>query len=137
MNYRFIALFLIIAGLTPFYADAQCSSLANKALPMLKPFNSSGQYNHALLSEGETAEFQVMFYAGSKYRIVASTGPNSDTLAFNVLDEKYNLIYSNEDYNYVQSVDFAFNATAQYIIQATLREGAGSGCAVILVGFEE
>ncbi len=64
------------------------------------------------------------------------TGPKRDSLIFKVLDSKYNLLFSNEQYNYAQYWDFKFNATGKYYIQAELMPGAGSGCVVVMIGFE-
>ncbi len=123
--------------LLPTLSNAQCGELANKCAPSLKPFKSDGQFHRALLLEGETAEFETTFYAGNEYKIVACTGPHSDTLEFSVYDSRYNLLFSNLDYDMPQEWKFKFNATDKYIIQANLTEGAGSGCAVVLIGFKE
>ena len=45
--------------------------------------------------------------------------------------------WSNDDYDYPNYWDFKFNATDRYYIQAELMDGAGSGCAVILIGFSD
>ena len=116
---------------------AQCQQYAEKCLPLLEPFRSDGQFHRALLREGETAEFVATFYKGNTYRIASCTCPNNDTLIYKVLDSNYQLIYTNEDYNYEQYWDFKFNATDKYYIQSELVEGAGSGCAVVLIGFKE
>ncbi len=133
-----IGLFLVVGfSLVPSLSKAQCGELANKCAPSLKPFKSDGQFHRALLLEGETAEFETTFYAGNKYKIVACTGPHSDSLEFSVYDSRYNLLFSNLDHDMPQDWQFSFNATDKYIIQANLSEGAGSGCAVILIGFKE
>lgn len=121
------------------YADAaaQCQQYAEVCSPMLKPFTSDGQFHRALLQEGENAEFAATFYKGNTYRVVACTGPNSDTLLFKILDSNYQEIFSSDDYDYPKYWDFRFNATDRYYIQGGLMEGAGSGCAVVLVGFKE
>ena len=116
---------------------AQCGELANKCAPLLKPYKSDGQFHRALLLEGETAEFETTFYKGNKYRIISCTGPHEDIMVFSVFDSKYNLVFSNSDYEYTQYWDFKFNATDKYIVQAELIEGAGSGCAVVLIGFKD
>jgi hypothetical protein len=114
----------------------QCEYLSKKGYELLEPFKSDGQFHRALLTEGETAEFVSTFYAGTDYRIVGVTGPKRDSLIFKVLDSKYNLLFSNEQYDYAQFWDFKFNATGKYYIQAELMPGAGSGCVVIMIGFE-
>ena len=128
---------LFIGGLIPLVSYGQCGELANKCAPRIKPYKSDGQFHRALLLEGETAEFETTFYAGNEYKIVGCTGPHSDTIEFSVYDSRYNLLFSNLDFEMPQEWEFNFNATDKYIIQANLTEGTGSGCAVILIGFKE
>jgi len=131
---------LLVFGIVILFATqgySQCQMYAEKCSPTLDTYHSDGQFHRALLMEGETAEFIATFYKGNTYRIVACTGPSSDTLIYKILDSNYELIYSNEDYNYEQYWDFKFNATDKYYIQGELMPGAGSGCAVILIGFKE
>jgi hypothetical protein len=116
---------------------SQCEMYAKKCNPLLRPYKSDGQFHRALLTEGETAEFIGTFHAGNTYRIVGCTGPYSDTLIYRLLDANYNIIFSNDDYDYPNYWDFKFNATDRYFIQAELMEDAGSGCAVILIGFHD
>ena len=126
--------FLIISTLGVF---SQCEMYAKKCNPLLRTYKSDGQFHRALLTEGETAEFIGTFHAGNTYRIVGCTGPYSDTLIYRLLDANYNIIFSNDDYDYPNYWDFKFNATDRYFIQAELMEDAGSGCAVILIGFSD
>ncbi len=131
-----IFFFLFIVALA-FQSSSQCQQYAEKCSYLLEPFRSDGQFHRALLKEGETAEFVTTFYKGNIYRIVSCTGPNSDTLIFRVLDANYQQIYTNEDFGMQAYWDFKFNATDKYYIQGELKQGAGSGCAVILIGFKE
>ncbi|HLG29038.1 MAG TPA: hypothetical protein VI387_02405, partial [Candidatus Brocadiales bacterium] len=118
-------------------ASGQCQQYAEVCSPILKPYTSDGQFHRALLQEGETAEFAATFYKGNTYRVVACTGPDSDTLRFKVLDSNYQEIFSSDDYDYPRYWDFRFNATDRYYIQGELMEGVASGCGVILIGFKE
>ena len=79
---------------------SQCEMYAKKCNPLLRPYKSDGQFHRALLTEGETAEFIGTFHAGNTYRIVGCTGPYSDTLIYRLLDANYNIIFSNDDYDY-------------------------------------
>ena len=129
---------LLVIGffIAPYFANAQCNFVANSCAPNLHPYTSDGQYYHSLLLEGETAEFKTTFYAGEEYRIVACSKDGLGSVNFSVLDANYNLIFNNSDYDDASSWDFKFNSTNDYYIQAKLVVGTGSGCAVILIGFD-
>ena len=128
-------LLLVVSATTD--AFAQCQQYAEVCAPVLDPFTSDGQFHRALLQKEETAEFAATFYKGNTYRVVACTGPDSDTLVFKILDSNYQEIFSNEDFGYAKYWDFKFNATDRYYIQGQLMDGITSGCAVILIGFKE
>ena len=130
-------IFITFISFISFNIFAQCEMYAKKCNPLLRPYKSDGQFHRALLTEGETAEFIATFHAGNTYRIVGCTGPHSDTLVYRLLDANYNIIFSNDDYDFPNYWDFKFNATDRYYIQAELIEGAGSGCAVVLIGFSD
>lgn len=120
----------------PDYSNAQCNFVANSCVPNLHPFTSDGQYYHSLLLEDETAEFKTTFYAGEEYRIVACGKDGMGGISYTLLDANYNLIFNNADYDNAGYWDFKFNSTNDYYIQAKLAPGSGSGCAVILIGFD-
>ena len=109
---------LVILSFVAFGAIAQCEMYAKKCNPLLEPYKSDGQFHRALLTEGETAEFIATFHAGNTYRIIGCTGPYSDTLIYRLLDANYNIIFSNDDYDYPNYWYFKFNATDRYYIQA-------------------
>lgn len=130
-----IIVFFVLGISSQLYA--QCNFYAEKCAPKLEQYKSDGQFHGALLTEGETVEFVATFYAGTTYRVLTCTGPHSDTLVYRILDSNYNLLFSNTEFNYSQWYDIKFNATDKYYIQAELKEGAGSGCAVVLIGFKQ
>lgn len=131
-----LALFLMGLFLFPVLTNAQCNFVANSCSPNLHPYTSDGQYYHSLLLEGETAEFKTTFYAAEEYRVVACSKEGLGNVSYSVLDANYNLIFNNADYDNAAYWDFKFNSTNDYYIQAKLLPGSGSGCAVILIGFD-
>ena len=65
-----ILIVLTILALLPFQGQSQCKSFAKKVCKTeLIPYIHDGNYNAAILTEGEDAELYKTFYAGQNYRI--------------------------------------------------------------------
>ncbi|HTA83165.1 MAG TPA: hypothetical protein VK783_09535 [Bacteroidia bacterium] len=123
-------------------ANAQCDSIASScAKRNLDPsFISDGQLYRALLvNADETAEFHVTFYGGTIYRIAACSGMSDGNLMFTIYDSQRNLLFTNGQYQNAPYWDFSVKSTVDCIINAQLNPttNAGSGCAVILIGFKQ
>ena len=102
------------------------------------PFVSDGQEYRALLNEGELAEFNVIFYGGSTYRISACSGDKEGNLMFSIYDRERNLLFSSAENEGSSFWDFKINNTVKLIIEAELKENANnSGFAFIQIGFKQ
>ena len=119
--------FLVIAivGLSN-AAKAQCDSIANLcAKHIIAQFISDGQsYRSLLLNSEETAEFHTTFFGN---------------LIFNIYDQDRHLLFTNKNYSNAPYWDFKVKSTLECTIEAQLdaNKNAGSGCAVILIGFKQ
>ena len=102
------------------------------------PFVSDGQEYRALLDAGELAEFNVIFYGGSTYRVSACSGNTEGNLTFSVYDQERNLLFSNRDNMNSPYWDFKINNTVKLIIEAEIKENVeSSGFAFIQIGFKQ
>jgi hypothetical protein len=133
---------LLVISLTLFISAqtfAQCDTIAticSKNIP--KSFISDGQSYRALLLNDEVAEFHTTLYGGTVYRIAACSGMTNGNLIFRLFDEERNLLYSNERYKNAPYWDFDIKSTMDCIIETQLDPtSASSGCAVLLIGFQQ
>lgn len=135
-----IASILFIAlGLLGFESKAQCDTVAQVCNDHITGgYISDGQQYRSLLINDEVAEFYTTFYGGSTYRIAACSGLTEGNLIFRIFDAERNLLFENTAYNNAGYWDFTFNETQECTIEAQLdNSAAGSGCAVVLIGFKE
>jgi len=120
---------------------AQCDTIANLcAKHIISSFISDGQqYRSLLLNSEEYAEFHTTFFGETTYRIAACSGTSDGNLIFNIYDQDRHLLFSNRDQKNAAYWDFKVKATLETIIEAQLdvTRNAGSGCAVILIGFKQ
>ena len=101
-------------------------------------FISDGQNYRALLRNDEMAEFDVTLYGGSTYRISACSGLSDGNLSFSILDQERNILFSNNEHAMSPYWDFKVSYTIDAIIEAKLKPNqAESGCAVLLIGFQQ
>ena len=118
-----------------------CDTVANIcAKHIINSFISDGQaYRALLLNADETAEFHTTFFGETVYRIAACSGMTDGNLTFYIYDQDRTLLFSNKDYKNAPYWDFKVKSTIDdVIIEAKLESGAaGSGCAVILIGFKQ
>jgi hypothetical protein len=124
-------------------AQAQCDTIANIcAKHIINSFISDGQtYRALLLNPDETAEFTTTFFGETVYRIAACSGMNDGALIFTLYDandtERKNPLFTNKDQKNAPYWDFKAKSTNDIVIEAKLDPiNAGSGCAVILIGFK-
>ena len=106
--------FFLAASLT---GVAQCKNFAKKICKQeLAPYIHDGNFNAAVLVEGEDAELFKTFYAGQEYRISICCEETLPKVEFKVLDVDKKLLYTNASNNYSNSWDFKVEATQQLII---------------------
>lgn len=142
-------IFLVIIILTliaflPFTGKSQCKSFAKKVCKLeLTPYIHDGNFNAAILTEGEDAELYKTFYAGQNYRIYICGSEALPDIEFQVLDVNRNVLYDNRKSNYSKLWDFKLEASQQLIISLRVKSGEGeseelvSGCVAILFGIKE
>jgi hypothetical protein len=140
--YHLTAVFSIV--LISFSAQSQCKSFTKKhCLSELTEYTGNGQYNGAVMFEGESASLVQTFYSGKDYRLfVCSHESIRDSLYFEVKDYKRQVIFSSKEKK-AKYFDFSVEATQQLYININVPEmGTGNelkknGCVSILVGFKE
>lgn len=133
--YPILFLFAFILSAPALFA--QCDEMADSCSTELFPFNSDGQYYRAQLFPGETAKVRVTLYEGMVYRVIpCGKSKTGEKLVFALYDKKGNLLFSNENSKVLENYyDFSFGATSEYLIVAKYK--SGSGCAAVLVGYQE
>lgn len=131
--------FIIISLLGLNNLNAQADTLLNFCSQHLPhPYISDGQQYKTLLNGDEIAEFNVTFYKGSTYRIVACSGLTDGNLLFSLWDKNRNLLFSNAEHRNTPYWDFKFTSTVDCFIEAQLDpNGPSSGFAIILIGFRQ
>jgi hypothetical protein len=141
MKKFFIILSFVAASALINKSVAQCDSIAIKcAKHIISSFVSDGQqYRSLLLNSEEYAEFHTTFFGETTYRIAACSGSSDGNLIFNIYDQDRHLLFSNKSQKNAPFWDFKVKSTVETIIEAQLdaNKNAGSGCAVILIGFKQ
>ena len=138
---KFILALSFFAITTCSQLNAQCDTIANIcAKHIIATFVSDGQqYRALLLNSEETAEFHSTFFGETVYRIAACSGTSDGNLIFNIYDQDRNLLFTNRNQQNAPYWDFKVKSTLETVIEAQLdaTKNAGSGCAVILIGFKQ
>jgi hypothetical protein len=120
---------------------AQCDLIANVCSKhIISQFISDGQsYRSLLLNSEETAEFHTTFFGETTYRLAACSGKSDGNLIFSISDQEGHVLFSNKNYANAPYWDFKVKSTLECIINAQIdpSKNAGSGCAVILIGFKQ
>lgn len=134
-----LGLFLLL----PFAGNAQCKNFAKKVCKLeLAPYIHDGNFNAAILTEGEDAELFKTFYAGQEYRISVCGSESLPRVEFIVMDVDRKVLYSNAKQNYATSWDFKVEATQQLIIVVKVPASEdksaeiASGCVAIMFGLK-
>ncbi len=97
-----------------------------------------GQFYRALLQGDDMAEFGLTLFGGTTYRVAACSGDTDGILLFSVFDQDRNLLFSNSAHGSAPYWDLAVANTIDVTIEASLDASkAGSGCAVMLIGFKK
>lgn len=120
-------------------AQPMCEPIANRCeRHVTANYIPDGQFYRALLQGDDLAEFGLTLYGGTTYRVAACSGETDGLLLFNVYDRKRNLLFSNKEHGNAPYWDLAVAHTIDVVIEAQLDASkAGSGCAVMLIGFKK
>jgi len=128
----------IFLALLSFKSNAQLDSIVNFTTSFLKfPYISDGQQYRALLTKEQTAEFHMVFYGGTTYRIVAASEPKEASIVFRLFDRNRVELFTNENYNYSTYWDFYFESTVECLIEAELPSEKQSGFVIMFLGFKQ
>ncbi|HMA63306.1 MAG TPA: hypothetical protein VKP78_11700 [bacterium] len=139
-----ITLLLAIFMFSPLSGKSQCKHFAKQVCKKeLAPYIHNGNYNAAILTEGENAEMIKTFYADQNYRIYICGSAGISKIRFQVMDINRNVIYDNKNDGYKTKWDFIPESSQQLIISLKVgnshKEGENpvSGCVAIMVGVKE
>lgn len=136
-----IVLFLFAALLSGNKARGQCDTIANIcAKHIISSFVSDGQqYRSLLMNAEEYAEFNTTFFGETTYRLAACSGTADGNLIFRIFDRERHLLFTNQNQANAPYWDFKVKSSLEVVIEAQLdgNRNAGSGCAVILIGFKQ
>lgn len=126
-----------------FSGSAQCKNYAKRVCRLeLAPYIHDGNYNAAILTEGEDAELFKTFYAGQEYRIAVCGSEPLSKVEFQVLDVERTILYTNANHNFKLTWDFKIESTQQLIILVKVHDIPGeseivsSGCVAIMFGLK-
>ncbi len=132
----------VLLGVFPVLSNAQCKTFAkNVCKPQISPFIHDGNYNAAILTEGEEAELYKTFYSGQTYRISICGSESLPKIQFMVIDSDNNVIYDNSTQNFNPFWDFKTPTSQQLKIYIKVPAGKksvediNSGCVAIMFGF--
>jgi hypothetical protein len=135
---------LLLALAVPQFASAQCKSFTKKnCREPLEDYTGNGQYNGAVMFEGEEATLSQTFYSGQDYRLFVCSQPSiSDSLYFEVMDYRKNVLYSSRNSG-EKVFDFTLESTQQLKMRVvvpslgTANNLKKNGCVSIMVGFKK
>lgn len=137
---RHLLLLLLALGAAGAKAQNICQSIAARCEKHITTeYIPDGQFYRALLQGDEVAEFGLTLFGGTTYRVAACSGDADGNLVFSVYDtsKERNLLYTNKDHRNAPYWDLAISSTLDAIVEAQLDPSkAGSGCAVMLIGFK-
>jgi hypothetical protein len=120
-------------------AQSICGPIADRCEKHIsEAYIPDGQFYRALLQGDDLAEFGLTLFGGTTYRVAACSGDSDGILVFNVFDKDRNLLFSNAAHGNAPYWDLAVANTIDVTIEASLDASkAGSGCAVMLIGFKK
>lgn len=123
---------------------AQCKGFAKKICKLeLIPYIHDGNYDAAILTEGEEAEIYKTFYVGQDYRIAICGTDALEDVEFVVEDAYKNVLYDNKQDDLSRIWDFKLESTQQLKISIKVpvskeeKEYPSSGCVAIMFGLKE
>jgi hypothetical protein len=126
------------------FAFSQCKSFTKKnCLPSLQPFISNGQINAAKLAPGESAELQISFSKGLKYRLLLCTSDFLGEVEMVIFDQNKNKLFGDGVENNTAFWDFKAEVSQVLTVQikapknTSQNELMGLGCVTMMSGFQE
>ncbi|MCG8579078.1 MAG: hypothetical protein MI866_04140 [Bacteroidales bacterium] len=139
---RHIVLFTLLF-ISATLASAQCINYArNVGKELLGDYIHDGNYNGAVLEEGEKAELYKTFFSGQSYRVGISKVTQLPDIHLRILDKAGNVLFNNADHDYQLVWDFKVESTQMLIVELNVLEREGdyedvlSGCVAVLFGLE-
>ncbi|MFZ1687823.1 MAG: hypothetical protein WAU70_10400 [Flavobacteriales bacterium] len=120
-------------------SGAICDQIAEQCQRHItEQYIPDGQFYRTLLNGDETAEFDLTLFGGTTYRVAACSGTGDGNLFFSVVDKKGNVLFTNRDHGNGPYWDLVVSNTIDVAIEAQLDPAkAGSGCAVLMIGFKK
>lgn len=120
-------------------AQEMCQTIASRCEKYItSQYIPDGQFYRALLQGDEQAEFNLTLFGGTTYRVAACSGDTDGVLQFTVVDKEHNVLFTSKDQGNAPYWDLAVTNTIDVTIEAGLDPSkAGSGCAVMLIGFKK
>lgn len=131
-----LSILLIIASLS---AKAQPDDNENGCEQhFTTAYISDGQQYMSLLSGDDAAEFKILFFEDTQYRIAACSSTPEVELEYKVYDKERNLLFSSQDHGNSPYWNFRFKHTMECYIEAKITPGsAQSGIALLMIGFKK
>ncbi|WP_299800417.1 hypothetical protein [uncultured Carboxylicivirga sp.] len=135
-------LLIILFCLTSYIGvEAQCIDFAKSiGKEPLGDYLHDGNYNAAILEEGEKAELFKTFFSGENYRIAISKVEQLPDIHFKLRDKQGNVLFDNEEHNYRLTWDFKVETTQLLIVEMNILEHGNSelisGCVAVMFGIE-
>ncbi len=133
-----ILLLTLAAGIGA-QAQELCGTIADRCEKHITTqYIPDGQFYRALLQGDEQAEFNLTLFGGTTYRVAACSGDTDGILVFSVVDKDDHVLFTNRDQGNAPYWDLAVTNTIDVKVEASLDPSkAGSGCAVMLIGFKK
>jgi hypothetical protein len=137
--YRNLLPILALAAGVSAQAQTMCEPIATRCEQHITTnYIPDGQFYRALLQGDEVAEFALTLFGGSTYRVAACSGETDGILIFSVYDKDRNVLFTNKEHSNAPYWDLSVANTLDVTVEATLDASkAGSGCAVLLMGFKK
>lgn len=139
-------IYLLLIGAFAFSSltgTAQCKNFAKRVCRLeLAPYIHDGNFNAAILTEGEDAELFKTFYAGQEYRIAVCGSESISKVEFQVMDVERRVLFTNASRNFALNWDFKVESTQQLIILVKVHDNPkksdvlDSGCVAIMFGLK-
>ncbi len=124
--------------------SAQCKGFAKKLCKVeLTGYIHDGNYDAAILTEGEEAELYKTFFSGQNYRIAVCSAETLPQVEFQIVDSYRNVLFDNTQAGMTSTWDFSPQASQQLKIvvkvpvSTTTTDYPDSGCVAIMFGINE
>ncbi len=135
--------FVLLFAVLPLTGKAQCKGFAKKICKLeLDPYIHDGNFNAAILTEGEEAELYKTFYSGQQYRVAICASAALPQVEFKIIDVNNTVLYNNKSNDFSPTWDFKPEASQQLKISVKIPsdgndpEDIKSGCVAIMFGFK-